>query len=348
MPQGVLGDPIVTRWSRGLCSDATHQRDVCSRSDEERTRLQVQTREVAFDHAGGRLAGTVHLPDGAKNHPGMVIVHGSGAVDRTGADGSLAPVIDWFVRSGVAVLAYDKPGVGGSTGDWTTQTFADRAAESIAAVRLLGAQPEVRADAVGLWAISQGGWVAPLSAATTGAGVAFAIVVSGSSITPCEQVTWLLGNDMRAEGFEAEAVAVALSVLKERTREMDAGVDAGSILDAERVRHGDQPWYRFFESTPAEVDFMRTIWHFDVRPVLERMHCPVFAVWGGRDPHMPVQECASSFAAAMARSGNESFRVEIFPGASHRLRIDDGMPGARFAPGYLAGMTDWLFHQITH
>src|SRR6266702_4626425 len=119
-------------------------------------------REVGFDSGPDRLAGTLHLGEAAAPSAGIVIVHGSGPVDRTGAEGSLVSIVAHLMQSGYAVLAYDKPGVGKSSGSWTAQTFADRARETLSAVRFLAAQPEVRADAVGLWGISQGGWIAPL------------------------------------------------------------------------------------------------------------------------------------------------------------------------------------------
>ena len=39
-----------------------------------------------------------------------------------------------FARSGFACLAWDKPGVGRSSGDFNAQTFRDRAEESLAAL----------------------------------------------------------------------------------------------------------------------------------------------------------------------------------------------------------------------
>ena len=46
---------------------------------------------------------------------------------------------DAFLDDGIASQSYDKPGVGESEGDWTTQTFDDRADEAVAAAQFLSA-----------------------------------------------------------------------------------------------------------------------------------------------------------------------------------------------------------------
>ncbi|WP_214324845.1 alpha/beta hydrolase family protein [Nonomuraea sediminis] len=300
--------------------------------------MPINRNEVEFSAGGNRLAGTIHLPSTPPPWPGAVIVHGSGATGRDGAEASLAPVVAHLAGSGMAVLAYDKPGVGASSGHWTEQSFEDRARETRDAVAFLAAWPGVRPDAVGLWGISQGGWIAPMAAAGPGSGVAFVVVVSACPITPAEQVAWLLEHDMRQEGAAEREIAAALVALKERTRAMAGPASAARILADERRAYGDAPWYWRFESPPEEVDFMRAIWHFDPMPVLERLTCPVLAVWGALDVHMPVHECLRLFGAALGAARLPGFRLELYGGADHRIRTPEG----DFAPGYLPGMTQWL------
>ena len=47
-------------------------------------------------------------------HPAVILVHGSGAANRE----SMLPFARFLVRRSLAVLGYDKRGVGHSTGDW--------------------------------------------------------------------------------------------------------------------------------------------------------------------------------------------------------------------------------------
>jgi pimeloyl-ACP methyl ester carboxylesterase len=162
--------------------------------------------------------------------------------------------------------------------------------------------------------------------------------VSACSITPAEQVTWLLEHGMRAQGAPESHISAALAVLKERTAAMAAAAPAAEILAGEEQRYGTEPWYEPFRSSPEEVDFMRSIWDFDPLPVLARLRCPALALWGADDVHMPVPRCQREIRAALATANNGAFRLEVFPGADHRLRG----PGGQFVPGYPHCAIEWL------
>ena len=73
-----------------------------------------------------------------------------------------------LVRSGFAVLLYDKPGVGQSGGDFEAALYRDFAADGVAAVRYLGGRDDIDAGRIGLLANSESGWFAPEIAHTTG------------------------------------------------------------------------------------------------------------------------------------------------------------------------------------
>src|SRR6185312_6294410 len=86
---------------------------------------------------------------------------------------------DAIAGCGTVVLSHDKPGCGGSPGDWRTQDFAERAEESLAALELLRKQPGVDPERVGLFGVSQGGWICQQAAAVGGAAVAFIVTIPG-------------------------------------------------------------------------------------------------------------------------------------------------------------------------
>src|SRR5262249_38081113 len=123
----------------------------------------VTVEEIQFRHGDNLLAGSLHRPARPGRHPAVALVLGSRAQDR--ADGGAGAALGRpFACSGLVCLAWDKPGVGRSTGDFNAQTFRDRAEESLAAVRFLRQRPDVCPEQVGLWGHSQGGMVAPLAA----------------------------------------------------------------------------------------------------------------------------------------------------------------------------------------
>ncbi len=169
--------------------------------------------QVTFDGAGNSLAGVLVLPGTPGPHPAVVFLNGSDGADRTGR-GRWPQLWRHFAARGFASLSWDRPGVGGSTGDFEKQTFADRA-EALAAVRFLRARPDVRADAVVLWGFSQGGAVAPL-AASRSPEVAFLIVAGGSQVPAGQQDAHRVESELRAPGFVLEAPELVADWLAER------------------------------------------------------------------------------------------------------------------------------------
>jgi alpha/beta superfamily hydrolase len=67
---------------------------------------------------------------------GIVMIGGSGPTDRING-GYFVSYRDQFTSDGIAVLWYDKRGVGESTGNWAAGTFDDLANDAIAAISAL-------------------------------------------------------------------------------------------------------------------------------------------------------------------------------------------------------------------
>lgn len=78
---------------------------------EERVLAEHTVVNLAFESAGTTLAGTLYLPAGPGPHPALVTHFGSDRWTRA----SSAWARPWLER-GVAVLSYDKRGVGRSGG----------------------------------------------------------------------------------------------------------------------------------------------------------------------------------------------------------------------------------------
>src|SRR5260370_17541844 len=135
---------------------------------------------MSFENEGALLVGTLYIPNGHGPHAGIVIVHGAGRFPRC----IYHMWADHFVRTGYAVLLYDKRGVGGSSGHYegennvSTANVELLASDASAALLTLAASPEVRPDAVGFWGVSQAGWIIPRAAVPT-AHAPFTLLVSG-------------------------------------------------------------------------------------------------------------------------------------------------------------------------
>src|SRR5262245_11956842 len=167
----------------------------CSRTSASAIHRVETVRDlpITFRSGDATLAGALFVPDDGRRHPAIVLFHGSGPEPRN------TFMARWFAEHGVAALTYDKRGVGASTGDFRAVSFTALAADGLAAVALLKARSDVDSARIGVWGLSQGGWLGPL-AASRSADVAFVIAVSGPGVTPAEQMVFYYANQLRERG----------------------------------------------------------------------------------------------------------------------------------------------------
>jgi uncharacterized protein len=172
--------------------------------------VDIEKREdVRFTNGSIQLAGTLITPRTGTTHAAVVLVHASGAEDRE----YLLPFAHFLVRHGIAVLGYDKRGVGESTGDWRTASFEDLAGDVAAAVEFLKSRGDIDRTQIGLLGWSQAGWVMPL-AALRSKDVAFLISISGAGIPAAETTIDQTRNEMTARGMKPEAVDQIVNLMK--------------------------------------------------------------------------------------------------------------------------------------
>ncbi|MBA0086907.1 MAG: alpha/beta hydrolase, partial [Acidobacteria bacterium Pan2503] len=86
------------------------------------------------------LAGTLTVPPGSGPFPAAILVAGSGPQDRDETVAGHRPFLvlaDYLTRKGIAVLRYDKRGIGKSTGSFDQATSEDFASDAAAALAYL-------------------------------------------------------------------------------------------------------------------------------------------------------------------------------------------------------------------
>ncbi len=164
--------------------------------------------ELSFNSDGFSIVGDFRTPVEGELFPVIVMVHGSGGATRNGAV-DFEPLIEIFLRNGYAVLSWDKPGSGESTGSFTQgYTISERANILVDAIRALNENTSVLSSSIGLWGVSQAGWVMPKALEKT-EDAAFMIVVSGGGEDGIEQMAYQMGQVVACKGGTAVQVADA-------------------------------------------------------------------------------------------------------------------------------------------
>jgi dipeptidyl aminopeptidase/acylaminoacyl peptidase len=298
----------------------------------------LQEKEVSFTNGDVTLAGTLLLPPTKGPHPAIVIVAGSGPQVRVG----VRLFGDFFALNGVAALIYDKRGCGRSTGDWTKSTFDDLAGDALAGLELLKRRPDINPRKIGLWGASEGGYVVPLAASRCAA-VAFVISESAPAITPEALGANLIENWTKAAGCSESDIQEALALWRLNSR-------GGNEFEAARKADRNKPWFNecpFFGDDP-DMSGIRSqwqlVWNYDPVPALRQVHCPVLAIYGELDSHVPPQKSADIWKAALTKAGNHDVVIKMVPNAEHGVADPrNGLP----LPVLFTLQRDWLLKHVT-
>jgi uncharacterized protein len=301
-------------------------------------------RELSFHHGDNRLVGDLHLPPGASPEstvPAVVMVAGSGPSSGAYAR-NWEDIGERLAAVGLATFGYDKPGCGASTGDWTRLTLHDRAQESLAAVAALAAQPEVDGNRIGLFGGSQGGWVAPLAAAASDS-VKAIVSISGPGVSVAESEEYQVEAEGEREGYPPEEIAEALALYRRVLARLRAGDEPADILAGEIHLLGSRVAELAEVTSVKELEFFGRIADYDPVPALESLRCPILAIFGSDDVHVPTKASIAAYEAAFARSGHTRHDIVVFPGADHRILVADPTTGQpRRAPGLFELIATWL------
>jgi uncharacterized protein len=303
--------------------------------------------ELSFAHRGDRLVGDLVLPPWPGPHPGVVFVEGSGPGGR-----DQGPWPTRLAAAGFASLAYDKPGSGASTGDWTGQSLTDRAEETAAAVQALSERAEIQADAIALFGGSQGGWVSHLAATIVDGAVAAVVATSGPGVDVLTQEEYRLRHQLPAQGFDQHDIDTALTLLHEQVDQVRAGEDPAVVHTSQAAWH-DTEWYPLLAGTsPQTIGFLALIADYDPVPALAKLECPLLAIFGADDLLVPVEDSIRAITTTLTRSGHRDHQIVVFPRADHSIRVYTGHEPPRVqdghyepgqaAPGYPELVVTWL------
>lgn len=308
----------------------------------------LSTEEVRFQSGEFELVGDLHLPDGEGPYPALILVHSSGPQTRDSTP-SAGLLRLRFLDAGYAVLSWDKPGSGETTGDLDSEYKLTELATILAdAIDLLADDPRVDPEHIGVWGLSEAGWVMPLAMTMTD-GVAFMMVVSGGAEDSIEQMVYQWGrNAVCRGGTEEEAAlmeehggpALKAATYGDYRRAMEVLLtipDLDSYVGADIEMATEDEWVPW----PPDIDAF-----FDPITVIEQTTIPVLAIFGELDIQVDPIQGAEAYQAALERAGNPMFHVELIPDVGHTLTpaTDSGCVtgSGGYVPRYTELIDEWI------
>jgi hypothetical protein len=278
--------------------------------------------DVLIPAGEGRvLGGTLTIPKQLSGPvPTVVLITGLTQHDRNNGNApSFRQLADAYARKGVAVLRVDDRGVGASTGDATTSTTQDEAADVGAALAYLRVREGIDAERLGLVGYSEGGLIAMMVAAqepSLRAVVGLAAPASGLAAAEY-QLQYILEKDGSVPMGQRDAIVQ-------------------SELAGERAK-------------PREGSFLQ----LDGAAFASRVRAPVLLVEGTTDRHVPPW-AASELTAALHVGGNPDVTTYLALGLNHLLLPDpDGrqsgwlfLPSFSLAPSVINVIVDWTASRL--
>lgn len=315
---------------------------------------------VSFDGAAShvKLSGTLTTPEGVGPFPAVVLVAGSGKHTRDEevlGHKVFLVLADYLTRRGIAVLRYDKRGVGESKGDFQEATTNDFAADAEAAVAFLRSQHDIDPQHVGVIGHSEGGTIAPIVAAHD-AKVSFIVLLAGTAIPGDKLLATQIYLIHKANGEPEEKIKAEREINEEifaaaagAANGAEAKSRAEAIFDKAKQEH----------KIPAEVDkskagldglnsaWLRQFLSYDPAPTLRKLTVPVLALNGSLDLQVPPKEDLDGMRSAL--SNNKDATIVELPKLNHLFQAaktgapsEYGVIEETINPAALKTIGDWV------
>ncbi|OPF72000.1 alpha/beta hydrolase [Streptomyces antioxidans] len=287
---------------------------------------------------GTPLTGTLTLPVGPGPHPAVLLLHGSGPLDRDGNTRKVAmnlgrPLAAALAAEGFAVLRYDRHGARASPGAWRATGFTDHCEDAAAALSALAEHPAVRPDAVGVIGHSEGALHAMSLAARHDVGAV--VLLAGYARRGEEALRWQARSIIQGLPAPVRLLRRPLGALGNR------------VLARIKKTRTDVARIAGF---PVNARWMRENLAHDTRADLVAIHAPVLAVTGDKD--LQVDPADLDEMRRLVPGGAEIHRV---PDLTHILRRDPGRHTLRsyrrllrdpVDPDLVNLITAWLARQL--
>ena len=315
------------------------------------------TEDITFRGETFEMSGMLIKPSEEGSFPAVIVLHGSGPESL--GDPAYKVAANTLVRSGFAVLLYDKRGVGDSGGEFESALYGDFISDAIAAVHYLRGRDDIDATRIGLFGNSESGWFTPEIAFRSG-NIAFIFNRVSPPLPWMDTVLWEVRNEFLEAGVAESDVDRLLEVTVRRWAFYQAvgfnpslaqSPERGAInadlqllrstvpladeVLPEQLRPYDRKYYADFA-----IDSL-----YDPGPYLEAIDVPMFYAFGETDVNVPTEESVA-FLDELREKNEKNINYIVLEGVGHSLMHWTGILTGGYVPGYLQIVESWTVEQI--
>ena len=242
--------------------------------------------------------GEIFLDPNSQLHPAIVFLVGSGPNStHTGlyTDFVRENLEQIFLQHGVALMYFDKRGVGLSEGRWHRTDLYERADDARAAVQFLQQHPDIDPKRIGVVGHSQGGTVAQILGHLYGDSLAFIASLAAPTYDTQRRITHEYYN-----GF------LCSSVPEEVARDK-----------SEKKAISDLNWVNAFPLIKT-WRHLSELSEFSPTPHLAQLRLPSYFAFAELDYYVSAEWGVSALKKAAGNSAN--ITIQVFPGLDHDFR----------------------------
>ncbi|MBY0122032.1 alpha/beta hydrolase [Bacillus sp. S/N-304-OC-R1] len=286
------------------------------------------------------IKGTVNYPEIFEGKlPLVVILHGSGPIDRDGnvknfSMNAYRMLAEFFASFGVATLRYDKRGSGESGGDFYETGMWDLVNDGVAAVQAARQLPEVDPERVFLLGHSEGCTVGPaVNKRVQAAGIIFLAGQADNVRKASEFQTHLVEKEAAGmkgfQGFLLRALKVHTTTVNKQAKLFQEILTSNQTVYKKGVVKINAKW-------------MREIFEYNMTPDLEAITCPIIAITGDKD--VQVDPTHVQVFAEKVNGPAEGYNVVKM---NHLLRDqEEPVSSIKVKTIYKKGLTNPLSHEM--
>lgn len=311
-----------------------------------------------------QLYGTLSLPNKEGSFPVAILISGNGKHTRDAAFGKHKPFLDisnYLTKKGIAVLRYDKRGIGQSTGNYDSADSFDFAEDVNSAIKYLLTRKEIKKNQIGLIGHSEGGLIAPI-VASQASNVAFIISLAGPSLSGdkillSQQKAIALAKGLNKseieksqalnrKAFEMVRLNKDEIVLKEKMTEY---IEEISLNDPDKPKSMTYEEYVDVQVNGILRPWMVNFLKYNPHEYIEKVKCPVLALNGSKDLQVLSSQNLSEWKRILETSGNKNITTIEIKNLNHLFQTCvTGLPeeyeeiDESFSAAVMKKMVNWI------
>jgi len=311
----------------------------------------MQEQDFVVDTASHRLAGTVCLPDKEGPFTFVLMVHGSGPLDRDENTGThKLNVFNAFAHhladAGIASLRYDKRGIGESSGDFFTASGTDLIEDALACLDAMGQRQDCDPDRIYVLGHSEGTTIAP-SLSIQRPGVAGIILVCPFGqpipVVLAQQADHVKQAIQQLPGLKGTLLRLVTRISGDPAKSQQKFIAKLKRSTTPTIRHR-------FARVPAA--WFREALELDPKPLFSQVTCPSYILAGAKDV-----QCDPADAPLIGEWIKGSTEVVVIDNLTHLLRYDFGEPSIFNYKQQLKGpvedivlekVSGWILNQLSN